>query len=212
MKQILRSFIVTIICNSLIFLPLVNVIAAENLALPSGDVIAPVIKQTRVPANIASTDLARIRATVTDNVGVKNVTVFYRDSIGETDFRRKEMKRDLATDDYVVTLPATMAPSIEYYIQATDQAGNTILHGHIFSPLKLSVSSGAPPQEGSGEVALVPQEDNVLVPPPKGISNWWWVGLGVLIIGAAAGSSSDSGGGGTPTATLSISTAEPVTP
>ena len=197
MKRILRLFIVAIISNSLIFLPLVNTYAAEGLALPSGDLIAPEIISPPVTKQIPPGDTT-IHATVTDNVGVKNVTIFYR-NIGAIDFERTEMMRELGVDDeYSVTLPEIMVPGIEYYIQATDQAGNTILHGHTFSPLTLTVSLDALPQEGQDAIAAAPQE-GAAEKPDKGISKWVWIGLGVLAVGAIAASGGDSGGTPEPT-------------
>ena len=193
MKRILRLFIVAIISNSLIFLPLVNTYAAEGLALPSGDLIAPEIISPPITNKIPPGDTT-IHATVSDNVGVKSVTVFYR-NIGATDFQRKEMMREIGTEDYSVTLSEMMEPGIEYYIQATDQAGNTILHGHTFSPLTLTVSSDALPQEGQDAMAVVAPQDEKT--EKKGISKWVWIGLGVLAVGAIAA----SGGGGTTVAT-----------
>ena len=52
-----------------------------------------------------------------------------------------------------------MAPGIEYYIQATDQAGNTILHGHTFSLLTLTVSPDASSQERQDAMAVAPQDE-----------------------------------------------------
>ena len=192
MKRILRLFIVAIISNSLIFLPLVNTYAAEGLALPSGDLIAPEIISPPITNKIPPGDTT-IHATVSDNVGVKSVTVFYR-NIGATDFQRTEMMREIGTEDYSVTLPAIMAPGIEYYIQATDQAGNTILHGHTFSPLTLAVSPDVLPQEGQDAMAVAPQDEKT---EKKGVSKWVWIGLGVLAVGAIAA----SGGGDTTVAT-----------
>ena len=159
MKRILRLFIVAIICNSLIFLPLVSTYAAEGLALPAGDLIAPEIKSPPITKKIPPGERATIHATVTDNIGVKNVTIFYR-NMGAIDFKRTEMMRELGTkDEYMATLPEIAAPGIEYYIQATDNAGNTILHGHTFSPLTLTVlSPGESPQQGQSAMATAPQE------------------------------------------------------
>ena len=196
MKRILRSFIVAIISSSLIFLPLVNANAAEGLALPSGDLVAPEIQAPPITKKIPPGEPTTIHATVTDNVGVKNVTIFYR-NIGATDFNRKEMMREIGTEDYSVTLSEMMEPGIEYYIQATDQAGNTILHGHTFSPLTLTVSSDALPQEGQDAMAVAPQDEKT--EEKKGISKWVWIGLGVLAVGAIA--ASGGGGGGTTVAT-----------
>ena len=196
MKRILRLFIVAIICNSLIFLPLVSAYAAEGLALPAGDVIAPEITAPPITKKIPPGERTTIHATVTDNIGVKNVTIFYRD-MGAIDFKRTEMMRELGTkDEYMATLPEIMAPGIEYYIQATDNAGNTILHGHTFSPLTLTVSPDVLPQEGQDAMVIAPQEEAV-AKPAKGINKWVWIGLGVLAVGALAGGG--GGGGDEPT-------------
>jgi len=199
-KRFLRLCIVTIINSSLIFLPLANVNAAENLALPSGDLVAPEIKSPQINKQLAAGESVTIHASVTDNVGVKNVTLFYR-HVGAADFKRVEMSRKLPTDNYSATLPEITEPGIEYYIQATDLAGNTILHGHTFSPLTIAVASDgiAPQAEIDEVVSLVPvSEDGA--PAKKGISKWVWIGLGVLLVGAAAGGGG-GGGGGAPAAT-----------
>lgn len=206
MKRILRSFIVAIISSSLIFLPLVNANAAEGLALPSGDLVAPEIQSPPITKKIPPGERTIIHATVTDNVGVKNVTIFYR-NIGAIDFQRKEMMREIGTEDYSVTLSEMMEPGIEYYIQATDQAGNTILHGHTFSPLTLTVSSDALPQEGQDAMAVAPQDEKT--EEKKGISKWVWIGLGVLAVGAIAASGGDSGGGTTVATTGTINITGP---
>lgn len=199
MKRILRLFIVAIISNSLIFLPLVSTYAAEGLALPAGDVIAPEIKSPPITKKIPPGERTTIHATVTDNIGVKNVTIFYRD-MGAVDFKRTEMMRELgAKDEYIATLPEIMAPGIEYYIQATDNAGNTILHGHTFSPLTLTVlSPGESPQAGQDAMAAAPQE-KAAAKPAKGVNQWVWIGLGVLAVGALAGGGGGGGGGDKPT-------------
>jgi len=200
MNRFLRSLLVAVINFSLIFLPMYNVNAvnaAEALALPAGDLVAPEIKSPQINAKIAPGESVNIDATVTDNVGVKNVTLFYRNA-GATDFKRVEMSRKQVTDNYSVTLPEVIEPGVEYYIQATDLAGNTVLHGHTFSPLTISVSPGNTPQVETEEaVAFMPQEGgNAAASPAKGINKWMWIGLGVLAVGAAA---SGGGGGGDPT-------------
>ena len=210
MKQKLRSFIIIIICHSLLFLPLAQ---AESLALPSGDVVAPEIKHIPIKTDIAADQLAKIRATVTDNVGVKNVTLFYRDQVGATEYKRRVMDRELGTDDFVTTLPQLMSPGIEYFIQATDQAGNTILHGHTFSPLKISVAPAGKQQAGTNELANTPEKETMFEPEKGKVSKWVWIGLGVVALAALGG----GGGGGdapaaAPTATLTITTLEPVSP
>lgn len=206
MKQKLRSLIIIIICNSLLFLPIAQ---AESLALPSGDVIAPEIKHVPFKTNISSNELAKIRATVTDNVAVKSVTVFYRDQVGATEYKRKVMDRELGTDDFVTTLPKVAAPGLEYFIQATDRAGNTILHGHTFSPLTINVATGKGATDKQ-EVAKAAQKSGPSMEPAEGkISKWVWIGLGVLAVAALAGGGGSDGPAAVPTGTVVISGATP---
>jgi hypothetical protein len=183
--------LVVIISDSLVFLPLLNAYAAESLAFPTGDLIAPEIDSPPITEEFSPGQRPIIRATVTDNVGVKSVTIFYRDK-GETKFQRKEMTRESDTDEYSATLPEILAPGIEYYIQATDQAGNTLLHGHTFAPLTLNVLTGESTQGGQETVAGASREE-ASAKPNQGVSKWVWIGLGVLAVGALAG----GGDGGT---------------
>ena len=196
MKRILHVFLVFILSNSLIFLPIINAYAAEGLAFPTGDLIAPEIKSPPITEKIPPGERATINAVVTDNVGVKNVTIFYRD-MGETTFQRKEMAREAGTDNYSATLPEIVVPGLEYYIQATDEAGNTLLHGHTFAPLTLNVPPEAIAQQEQGAGAAAKQEVAAAKPEEeKGVSKWVWIGLGVLAVGALAGGGGGGGGGG----------------
>jgi len=185
--HIIRKFIVVFICNYLLFLPLINANAADGLAFPAGDLIAPEIKSPPVTEKFPVGERPTIHATVTDNVGVKNVTIFYRD-MGEKEFQRKEMLREPGTDEYSITLPAIVAPGLEYYLQATDLAGNTLLHGHTFAPLTLNVNAplGNLAQEDQSKGSEKPQQ---------GVNKWVWIGLGVLAVGALAGGGGGGGGG-----------------
>ncbi len=81
-----------------------------------------------------------IMVTVTDNIGVKQVVLYYR-NIGDSKFKPKIMLNPILKDDYTATVRANeiSAIGIEYYIQAKDKAGNTLLHGLKFTPLKVSI-------------------------------------------------------------------------
>ena len=188
MKRILRVFLVFILSSSLVYLPALNTFADEGLAFPSGDLIAPEIKSPPITEKLPPGERPIINAIVTDNVGVHSVTIFYRD-IGETNFQRKEMALEAGTDNYSVTLPAIIEPGVEYYIQATDQAGNTLLHGHTFSPLTVNTPAGAFAQPDKETVF----DSNKVVAdkPEKGISKWVWIGLGVLAVAALASGDDD---------------------
>ncbi len=172
---------------------LFSVAQAAELALPSGDLIAPVIEHTPIEKDIYAGEQINIKATVTDNVGVKNVILFYRDA-GTVEFKRLKMNRDLDSFIYTAQLVATDSPGLEYYIQAADLAGNTLLFGYSFSPLITPVIPAAV------DIAVTDNSDTnaaaaatlaVEEKKKSGISKWVWIGLGVVAAGAAL-----SGGGG----------------
>jgi len=100
------------------------------------------------------------------------------------------MNRNLDSFIYTAQLTATDSSGLEYYIQATDLAGNTLLFGYSFSPLTIAVVPVA-----ADNIAVTDNSDtNIAVEEKKksGISKWVWVGLGVVVAGAAL----SSGGGG----------------
>ncbi len=174
-------------------LVLSSVVQAAELALPSGDLIAPAIEHTLIEKDIYSGQQVDIKATVTDNVGVKNVILFYRDA-NAAEFKRLKMNRDLDSFIYTAQLTTTDSPGLEYYIQATDLAGNTLLFGYSFSPLTIAVvpvaMDGTTMDNSSAAMAV----STVKADEEKeksGISKWVWIGLGVVAAGAAL-----SGGGG----------------
>jgi len=179
----LRLFISLLVSLSLIYTPILR---ADQLALPSADLVAPVVKHHPIENTPTAGLSQNFSAIVTDNVGVKSVTLFYR-PIGSKQYQQKSMKKVGDTDEYLAILDADemKAPGIEYYIQASDLAGNNLLHGYSFSPLVVNVSpAAAKPAE---EVSFAPEED-------KEISNWVWIGLGVLAVAAAAGGGGGGGG------------------
>jgi len=194
----LRLFISLLVSLSLIYGPILR---ADQLALPSADLVAPQVKHKPI-SNTPTAGLSqKFSAIVTDNVGVKSVTLFYR-TIGSKQYQQKAMKKVGDTDEYLAILDADemKAPGIEYYIQASDLAGNNLLHGYSFSPLIVNVSpAAAKPAE---EVSFAPEEN-------KETSKWVWIGLGVLAVAAAAGGGGGGGGGGTNTATLTVNATEP---
>ncbi len=187
------------------FFVLCPVVQAAELALPSGDLIAPAVEHIPIEKNVYAGQQIDIKATVTDNVGVENVILFYRDA-NVTEFKRLKMNRDLDSFVYTAQLTVADSPGLEYYIQATDLAGNTLLFGYSFSPLTIAVVPAA-----MGDIAIENGTTTVtsstkVGEEKSGISKWVWIGLGVVVAGAAL-----SGGGGgndpepLPTGTLTIS-------
>ena len=175
----------------LLLLPLHFTQAADNLALPSGDLIAPVIEHDPMTKKVSEGQAFTLEATVTDNMGIKEVVLYFKE-IGQESFNRSIMTNVVGSDVYSITLPRVHTPGVEYYIEATDIAGNTLLHGHTFSPFKISVVPLSP-FNASEDDQLVLEETQ---PPEKKISKWVWIGLGALVAGVVASSGGGGGGGG----------------
>ena len=203
-KNILRRVLVVIICQTLAYAPLIR---AAQLSLPSGDLVAPEISQEKYIDTVKTGADHQISVTVTDNVGVKQVTLYYR-NIGTEEYKRKSMDNIFNTDDYHTTLKSDQikAPGVEYYIQAMDNAGNTLLHGYSFSPLSVKTTNGDAVAVTSGDTAAILESEE------ESSNTWLWVGLGVLAVGLVAAAAGGGGGDGdTPpsTATLNINASDP---
>jgi hypothetical protein len=211
----LRLFIAWLLCAAFVYTPILQ---AAQLSLPSGDLIAPEVSHEVIPGTLEAGSSLQIKATVTDNVGVKSVTLFYRTK-GTQEYKRIAMNRLDNADEYAVTLGKSelVEPGIEYYIQAMDLAGNSLLHGYSFSPLTVSVvPPAAPKAEAPAAVAkeAQPAGETIREEPQvekKKSKTWLWIALGALAVGAIAaaaggGGGGDDGGGGTGTVVINSPT------
>jgi len=193
----LRYLLVYLLTLSLIYSPIIR---ADSLALPSTDLVAPQVLHETITEPAAPGESHKFSATVTDNVAVQSVTLFYRTK-GTQSYKRKPMVsqgKDVYTA--IISGDEMQPPGIEYYIQATDTSGNNLLHGYSFSPLVVAVTGAAAVAPAKKPLAAKSKEE-------KSSNKWLWIGLGVLAAAALAGGG--GGGGGTDTATLSITTSEP---
>lgn len=191
MKQILQKAIALFICHALAFSPLLH---AAQLSLPSGDLTPPEITQPKYIDKVDQGKSHKISVVVTDNVAVKQVMLFYR-VIGTKRYQRLRMRNKAKTNQYYAIIHANKIkkPGIEYYIQAVDGAGNSLLHGYAFSPLSVkTINNNAVVSNSKNNKSRTEEEDDDSIFTNK----WFWIGLGVLVAGAAAG-----GGGSEPTAT-----------
>lgn len=192
-KKIIQKAVVLFFCHALAFSP---VLRAAQLSLPSGDLTPPEITQPKYIDKVSSGKSHKISVVVTDNVAVKQVMLFYR-VIGTERYQRLQMQNQPKSNQYYAIIHANKIkqPGIEYYIQAVDRAGNSLLHGYAFSPLSVKTINNdalaANTQNGSK-----PKDDDDSIFSNK----WFWIGLGVLVAGAAAGGGG-GGGGGEPTDT-----------
>ena len=196
----LRLFIALLLSAGFIYTPILK---AAQLSLPSGDLVAPEVSHEVIADSLEAGSSVQIKATVTDNVGVKSVTLFYRTK-GEEDYKRISMNRIGETNEYAVTLGKQdlVEPGIEYYIQAMDLAGNSLLHGYSFSPLAVNVV--APVAPTAKVPKAVAEGETIREEPPaekKKTNTWIWIAVGALALGVVAAAAGGGGGGddgGTP--------------
>jgi hypothetical protein len=204
-KNIFRKTLVLMLCHALVYAPLLR---ADQISLPAGDLVAPKITQEQYVDKVAQGANHNITVTVTDDVGVSQVTLYYR-SIGTESYKRQNMDNIVNTDDYHVTINADQikTPGLEYYVQAMDDAGNTLLHGYSFSPLSVkTVTDDTAIASSNSSTAVFEAAESSSIWSNK----WLWIGLGVVAVGLAA----SGGGGGSdpappPTATLTVNANNP---
>jgi hypothetical protein len=196
----LRLFITFVLCVGFIYTPILQ---AAQLSLPSGDLIAPEISHEALPNSLDAGSSVQIKAKVTDNVGVKSVTLFFRTK-GAQEYKRAAMNRLGDTDEFAVTLGKDdlVAPGIDYYIQAMDLAGNSVLQGYSFSPLSVSVVPPTTPKASQGEESVAgktqPSGETIKEEPAGGkkkSKTWLWIALGALAVGVVAAAASGGSGG-----------------
>jgi len=174
---------------------LAPVMSAPQLALPGEDVIAPRVIHEPIAEFTTAQEPHAIIAQVTDNIGIKSVALFYR-RIGDIPYNRISMENLTGTEIYEAILPGEtmIAPGIEYYIEAKDTSGNTLLRGFSFEPLAITLV--APEADRLGNQALVQSEAVKGTTVEKDSGNdkkWIYILLGALAVGVIAGA---SGGGG----------------
>lgn len=133
-----------------------------------------------------------VSATVSDENGVGNVTLFFR-QVGSSIFNSVDMTPTGKADVFVTEInPAELnPPGLEYYIQAEDTSGNTLLRGFTFEPLVLKIGEGS-----SGSDQLASQSTDEVKKSGSSSSKWLWIGLGVLAVGGLAAGGGGGGGGG----------------
>lgn len=179
--------------------------AAEGIALPTaGDVEAPLIDHEPMGAPAAINTATEVRATVTDNVGVKQVTIFFR-AVGMGEFTRMKMKKIATTDEYVADLGVVVSPGIEYYLQATDLAGNTLLRGAEFQPLTIAAAPTAlDVEQAEADIGAGGVEQISTTSSSSQWKKYLYIGLGVVAVGYALNKDDDTNPPASKTATISV--------
>lgn len=187
----ISRFLTAVLCVPLL-LSVSGHVNAEQLALPTGDLIAPEVSHQPNLMPIKVGEPYVIKAKVKDNVGVKSVILFYRTK-GQTAYSRVEMLKNEG-DNYSVELEPQVinSPGLEYYIQAEDYAGNTLLHGYSFSPISVAVNGSSPAPTGADNKGMTGSSGETLFSSKT--KKWIWIGAGIAaaVILASSGKSDDS--------------------
>ncbi len=174
-----------------------------------GDVQAPSITHQPTNTAIGYKNDFPITATVVDNVKVAEVLLFYR-TIGDQEYSQIEMKPSGAADEYLAEVPSWKLekPGIEYFIQAEDQAGNSVLYGFSFSPVAIQVSENAP--SAVAKIDSNPFSNKKKDSAKKSSKKWIWIAIGAAVVAGAAASGGGGGGGGGGPSTTDIDVVAPI--
>lgn len=146
--------------------------------------------------------------TATDNQSIAFIHLHYRLS-PNANYQKGTMTRVGETDLYSFTIPAaslsSAVDSVQYYIEAKDDAGNRTLQGFSFDPLERTLLD-SPATLASSNAQADASSTSLL----GSLSTTQKVVIGVVglvVVGAlvsAAGGSSDDGGTGVPTVPVTI--------
>lgn len=165
----------------------------------SADITPPKVLHEPDTSPVPSDQPYVISATVSDESGVGTVTLFFR-QVGSSVFNSVSMKASGNNDLYITEInPDELSPpGLEYYIQAEDAAGNTLLRGFTFEPLILTVTEGTGASSYARETTTKSERESGL-----SSNKWLWIGLGVLAVGGLAAAGGGGGGGSSdPTVTI----------
>ncbi len=195
LKQFSSSLVCLCFLTSTLLAP--AVVAQSKL-----DITPPTVQHEPDSRNASASKPYLFTAKVEDENGVGKVLVFYR-TIGTKVFSNIEMKEGKKSGLFMVELAASelKSPGVEYYIQAEDTSGNTLLRGFTFEPLVLNVDEGLP-------TSVAAADSEKPSGPLAGLASnkMVWIGVGALVLGAVAlgggGGSGDSGGSDGNTVTI----------
>ena len=189
------------------FLKQLSLVCAIALALPlmliniafaqTADTIGPVIELEELAD--AQADFTQVfTVLIAEDVKLKDATLYYRRS-GQLPFTPAPMETLGDTGYFSVSIPTenTDLRTIEYYVQARDEAGNRTVSGFAFDPYERRLTASTKVADSTtNETVVAPADipsdgnDNT----PNVLSNRWvQIGLGVLAVGIVA---SLAGGGG----------------
>jgi hypothetical protein len=182
------------------FLQVITPAYAESLSLQAPDIEPPVIK-FNAGKNEISEGIKTFTAEVTDNKGIANVTLYYKNANDVGYVPKPMLKTGTNTYTAELSVDPVISKKIEFYIRAEDVSGNSVFEGQKFSPYAYQV---VPASVAAATVSSAPE------PEEEGMSTLTMILIGVGVL-ALAGGGGGGGGGGTTTTTgtVTITTALP---
>ncbi|VAX33249.1 hypothetical protein MNBD_NITROSPIRAE01-847 [hydrothermal vent metagenome] len=234
------SFLFLLSFYAFILLPLTPLWAQPFELSEDTDIFAPLIRHQPLEEALQSGGAYKIEARVSDNIGVTEVILYYR-THGNEPYSSINME-SIWQGDYSAVIPKEdiAEPGLEYYIQASDKAGNISQRAFPFSPLTIDVLV-APKDKSTDPVPPIPippvakKEDTMLTNEilpferkPFALSTekpvetqaisekkpwykkWWVWTIALAVIGGVAAGSGGGGGGAGAPTTGSIDVSGPV--
>lgn len=110
--------------------------AAGDSAQSTPDIVAPEISIIKIPDKVYAGSKLKMEIRASDDLGIKSVIVYFRQK-GKRQYTKLEMTHDPGTNTYYLVIKNVPNSGIEYYIEATDLAGNLVRNGQDISPHKV---------------------------------------------------------------------------
>ena len=189
--------------NRLIKLAVTVLLVVASLAAQAqlADTQAPTLVYRAATTGGPAGELQTFVARASDESGLRSVALFYRQDPAAA-YQRIEMRRLFdSIDEYMIAVETSRTASarIDYYLVATDKAGNLQGRGSLAEPLALELLPPAAPVAQSSPVASAP----VAEPTTRPVG--WIIGaVALLAVVALAGGGSDSGSNSGDTVPLTI--------
>ena len=163
------------------------------------DTEAPVLIHRQADSAGIAGELQTFLARVSDDVEVESVTLYYRQS-DEGPFTRISMRALFdSLDEYMIAVETVDSAygGLQYYIEATDSAGNVTNRGFDYAPIVLPLSAEPVVADNRPVTEPVPEQ-----PPAERSGRKFGTGaillsVGALVVlGALVGVAGSGGGGG----------------
>lgn len=159
------------------------------------DTVPPLIEVEELTEGTA--DRSQVfTAQVTEDNNLAGVTLYYRRA-GQLPFTPAPMEALGTTGYFSVSIPTDFSDTrtIEYYVQAQDEAGNRTVSGYAFDPYQRTLTASPDPLDASAakpaDAATSTSTADTSTPLLK--RRWFQITLGVIAAGVIASAVQDDG-------------------